>query len=235
MSNDENRRPSIRPVSREPKKAANALQECRCFEEVDRRVRMGWASTDLTKFVQEENEELTHLSAGYVKSMIDKYRNSIPPAELLLTVQNNAVVSRNATMKISNGLEELAELNKLYDLQMERINIDVTSEKKVGKLFKETGREIFYAMKILKQSSDLKMDLGIAKRQLGEVSINGQAAVQIGDRYNGNWKGNGRPGQAKEGLGNGRDIDGTDGEGEHRCCRDSKKCRRVRRRRCHRC
>ena len=145
---------------------------------------MGWASTDLTKFVQEENEELTHLSAGYVKSMIDKYRNSIPPAELLLTVQNNAVVSRNATMKISNGLEELAELNKLYDLQMERINIDVTSEKKVGKLFKETGREIFYAMKILKQSSDLKMDLGIAKRQLGEVSINGQAAVQIGDRYN---------------------------------------------------
>lgn len=181
--NDGTRRPSIRPVSREPKKAAAALQDCRCFEEVDRRVRMGWSSPDLVTFIQEESQELTHLSSGYVRKMVDDFRKSIPPAELLLTTQNT-MVAMHAAQKITNGREELEKLSELYDLQMARIKIDVENEKKINKLFQTTGREIFYAMKILKQTSDLKMDLGLAKRQLGEVSVSGSAAIQIGDRYN---------------------------------------------------
>lgn len=177
------RRPSIRPVSRESKKTAAALQDCRCFDEVDRRIRMGWSSLDLATFIQEESKELDHLSAGYVRKMLDDYRKTIPPAELLLTTQNT-MVAMNASAKVANGMEELQKLNQLYDLQMDRIKIDVDNEKKINKLFQTTGREIFYAMKILKQTSDLKMDLGLAKRQLGEVSVSGSAAIQIGDRYN---------------------------------------------------
>lgn len=177
------RRPSIRPVSREPKKAATALQDCRCFDEVDRRIRMGWSSPNLVAFIQEDQKELDHLSSGYVQKMLDAYRKSIPPAELLLTTQNTAV-AMHATQRLTNGLEELEKLNELYDLQMERVRIDVANEKKINKLFNTTGREIFYAMKILKQTSELKMDLGLAKRQLGEVSVSGAAAVQISDRYN---------------------------------------------------
>ena len=78
---------------------------------------------------------------------------------------------------------ELEKLHEMYDLQMDRIKIDVENEKKINKLFPSTGREIFYAMKILNQASELKMNLGIAKRQLGEVSVTGAAAVQIADRY----------------------------------------------------
>jgi hypothetical protein len=182
MSNSGTRRPPIRPVSREPKKAASALQDCRCFEEVDRRIRMGWSSADLTKFIQEESQELAHLSPAYVRKMVDEFRKTIPPAELLLTTQNTTV-AMHAAQKVANGMEELQKLSELYDLQMERIKIDVDNEKKINKLFQTTGREIFYAMKILKQTSDLKMDLGLAKRQLGEVSVSGQAAIQIGDRY----------------------------------------------------
>lgn len=182
MSNNGTRRPSIRPVSREPKKAASALQDCRCFEEVERRTRMGWPSSDLAKFIQEDSQELVHLSQSYVRKMVDDFRKTIPPAELLLTTQNTTVAMHSA-QKVANGMEELAKLSELYDLQMDRIKIDVENEKKINKLFQTTGREIFYAMKILKQTSDLKMDLGLAKRQLGEVSVSGQAAVQIGDRY----------------------------------------------------
>lgn len=143
---------------------------------------MGWSSSDLAKFIQEESNELVGLSPSYVRKMLDEYRRTIPPAELLLTTQNTKVAN-NATQKVVSGLQELDELNRLYEIQMQRISIDVENEKKINKLFQTTGREIFYAMKILKQSSDLKMDLGIAKRQLGEVSVNGQAAVQIADRY----------------------------------------------------
>jgi len=136
----------------------------------------------LTKFVQEESQELVHLSPAYVRKMLDDFRKTIPPAELLLTTQNTTV-AMNAAHKVANGMEELQKLNDLYDLQMDRIKIDVENEKKINKLFQTTGREIFYAMKILKQTSDLKMDLGLAKRQLGEVSVSGSAAVQISDRY----------------------------------------------------
>lgn len=179
---DTTRRPPIKPISRAPKRAAASLEECRCFDEVNRRLRIGWSSPELAKFIQEENEELVHLSPGYVRKMIDDFRRSIPPAELLLTTQNTAVAA-NAAQKFSNGLEELEKLDELWNLQMDRIKIDVANEKKINKLFPSTGREVFYAMKIVHQTSQLKMDLGIAKRQLGEVSVSGTAAVQIGNRY----------------------------------------------------
>lgn len=143
---------------------------------------MGWSSPDLVKFIQEESEELTHLSASYVRKMLDEFRHTIPVAELMLTTQNTAV-GIHAAQRLANGMYELEKLNELYDLQMDRIKIDVENEKKINKLFPSTGREIFYAMKILNQSSELKMNLGIAKRQLGEVSVTGAAAVQIADRY----------------------------------------------------
>lgn len=176
------RRPSVRPVSREQKKAA-ALKDCRCFDEVDRRLRMGWSSTDLVKFVQEESKELEHLSQNYVRKMIDEYRRDIPPAELAITSQNTAV-AMHANRRLSNGLNELEELENLFVKQKQRIEIEMTNEVNIKKLLPQTGREIFYAMKILKQSADLKMDLGIAKRQLGEVSVTGHASVEIGNRYN---------------------------------------------------
>jgi len=182
MADKKTRRPPVRPVSREQKKAA-ALKDCRCFEEVDRRLRMGWSASELTKFIQDESEELTHLSANYVRKMIDEYRRAIPPAELALTSQNATVVMQ-ANKRLSNGLNELEELENLYKKQFRRIEIEMTNEEKIKKLLPQTGREIFYAMQLLKQSATLKMDLGIAKRQLGEMSVTGHASVQIADRYN---------------------------------------------------
>ena len=133
MSSNGTRRPPIRPVSREPKKAAAALHDCRCFEEVDRRIRMGWSSQDMVKFIQEESQELVHLSAGYVRKMVDDFRKTIPPAELLLTTQNTTVAMHSA-QKVANGMEELAKLGELYDLQMDRIKIDVENEKKINSI-----------------------------------------------------------------------------------------------------
>jgi hypothetical protein len=172
------RRVPLKPISREIKKAATMLQECRCFDEVKRRLRLGWSANKLATFIQEENKELTEVTHGYVVNMV----NAIPPAELLLTTQSTSVAMSSA-QKVSNGMEEIEKLNELYELQMSRINIDVAHEKNLNKLFSSTGREIFYAMKILKQTSDLKMDLGLAKRQLGEMSVNGTSTVQLGERY----------------------------------------------------
>ncbi len=177
MSKKSGRKPTIKPVSRDPQagKGLSALRGCSCIEEVDRRVRTGWSSADITRMIQDEYEELTHLSSSYIKKMVDVYRKEIPPSELAMTT-TNAKVARRAVRAVNNGLDELNELERLYNMQMKRVEIDVGNEEKINKLFATTGREVFVAMKILKQSADLKMDLGLLKRQLGEVSVVGENA-----------------------------------------------------------
>ena len=177
------KKPSIRPVSRQaaPKGVA-ALKATHCFPEVERRVRLGWSSSDLSRMIQDEYGELGHLSDKYLKKLIDNYRQEIPPAELAMT-SGNSKVSRGAQRKMATGLNELEELEKLYEMQMKRIDIDVDNEKKINKLFPTTGREVFVAMKLLKQSADLKASLGIYKRQLGTVEVTAQGAIEVGQRY----------------------------------------------------
>lgn len=182
MSDD--KKPRIRPVSRSQKKAKR-LQECRCLAEVDRRLRLGWSSYKIADYIQHEANELSGMSNNYVRKLVDDYRKMIPPTEIALSSQNHSA-RQKANARTAAGIEELDELEKLYQLQMKRIKIDVENEEKINKLLPTTGREIFYAMKLLKQSSDLKMDLGLATRQLGEVSVTGAAAAQISDRYNNN-------------------------------------------------
>jgi len=186
MSNSDQelpRRPSIRAVSRdEPPKGMDALKACRCFPEVDRRLRLGWSSIDLCKMIQGEYKEMADLGESYIKRLIDQYRHTIPAAELVLTSMN-PIVARNAQKKLDTGLDELKELERLYNLQMSRIKIDADNETKINKLFPTTGREVFYAVKILKQSAELKADLGIYKRQLGSMEITAQGAIDVGRRY----------------------------------------------------
>lgn len=171
MSKDS--KPKIKPVSRDKSegKGINALRECSCFDEVDRRVRLGWSASEIAKMIRDEYGELNEFSFIHVKNLVDEHRRQIPPQELALTT-NNSHVSRNAVKKLHNGINELEELQRLYNIQKKRIDIDFENEKNINKLLPNTNKEVFVAMKLLKQSADLKMDLGLAKRQLGEVGVN---------------------------------------------------------------
>jgi hypothetical protein len=67
---------------------------------------------------------------------------------------------------------------------MERVGIDVTNEKNIKKLFKTTGNEIFYAMKILQTSAAIKMDYGLVKREPTEVNVNANLlSVDLATKY----------------------------------------------------
>ena len=174
------RKPKITPISRDAThfvrfKAAN------CFTEIDRRLRLGWSTPALVKAVHEEFKELLDVKPSTVASWINSYRSTLSPDERLGS--SNSLVKMKAAKELARGLDELSELERLYKIQMERVDIDFNNEKKINKLLNTTGREVFVAMKILRQSAELKMDLGIVKRQIGTMEINGQVANEIGDRY----------------------------------------------------
>ena len=176
-----NKKPKIRPVSRDTVSIYGRFKSARCFAEIDRRIRLGVTLDELVKAVQEEFKELTDTTPKYLKKLIKRYRRSIPAVELIGA--DNAALARTVAKKISNTLDELAELEKLYSIQANRIDIDYRNETNIQKLLPQTGNEIFIAAKLLKQSVDLKMDLGLIKKQLGTLELTGQLAADIGNRY----------------------------------------------------
>lgn len=179
---DSTRKPTVRPVSRETTSIYSRLRQARCFHEIDRRLRLGWSSIDCANAIQNEFNELKETSVKYIKKLLDRYRSQIPPAELSVS-SANPVVSRLATRRVANGLDELAEIERLYSLQMARIDIDYNNEVTASKLLDTTAAEMQVAMKLLKISADLKMDLGLVKRQMGSVEITGQLAADVTARY----------------------------------------------------
>lgn len=178
--NNNTRRPRIQPVSRET--AYTKLKACSSFEEADRRLRLGWPVTEVARFIQEESGEYTDVTFDSLCETLSRYYATIPAAEKGTGV--NSLVARKAAKALSDGLDEVEELKKLYEIQLERIEIDFQHEKNMNKLLPTTWKEIQVAMKLANQSAQLKMDLGLVKRQIGQLDVSaGQHALEAGERY----------------------------------------------------
>lgn len=175
-------RPKILPVSRINSGGQSKFRSAKCFQEIDRRIRLGWSTSDLVVAIHEEFNECTDVKDGYLKKLVDDYRRTIPPSELVGAAVNSAV-ARNATRTLVDGLNEIQELERLYRLQAERLEMAWANEKKFNMTFPNTGKEVFVAMKIVKQSADLKMDLGLLRRQIGTVEVTGRLAADATERY----------------------------------------------------
>jgi hypothetical protein len=190
MSDDQDRDPPkhdrIKPVSRKVTRITQSVftrvKQAPWFPEIDRRLRLGWSSLDLARAIQEEFNAFTDTSVKYLRKLLDRYRMQIPRTELVATSASPKVL-KNSLAAVARGLDELAQLENLYLRQLDRIAIDEANEQKIGKLLDGTANEFVVAAKILKQSAELKMDLGINKRQVGSVEITGQIAANVTNRY----------------------------------------------------
>jgi len=173
-------RRKIAPVSRQ--QGQTRVRGLRCFQEVDQRIKEGWPLKDVAKFIQEVKEEMNDITRASVVSQLLDYRASIPPAELMKPRIPRAHVK--AAEKVEEGLDELHELQRLYTLQMGRIEIDLKNEKTISKLLPTTGQEVRIAKEILVAYKDLKMDLGLSKRHIGQLDVDARLMADVAVRYN---------------------------------------------------
>jgi len=90
-----------------------------------------------------------------------------------VNIATNSNLVNDTAREIIEGIDELKELNKLYKIQVDRINIDYNTEKKLNKLFKGTGYEIYLATKILSEILRVKMELGVLNRAPIAVDLGG--------------------------------------------------------------
>lgn len=155
----------MRPVNRD--EGLTKLRSLKCFNEVHERVLSGWAPSELARFIQETRNEYGHANRISLMQVLQRYRDSIPPAQLLAKRMPQAF--QKAAEEVEEGVDELKELNKLYRLQMGRIDIDLLTEKKINKLMPTMTQEVRVAAELLGKIADLKMDLGLSTRHLGQV------------------------------------------------------------------
>lgn len=161
----------MRPVSRD--EGFQKLRTLRCFNEVYERLLAGWSPSELARFIQESRNEYTHASQVTLMQVLQRFRDTIPPATLM--AKRLPKTFEKAIEKTEDGVDELAEMEKLYRLHMERVNIDFTTEKNIKKLMPTMTQEVRVASELLGRMADLRMDLGLNTRHLGQVD----AAVTI--------------------------------------------------------
>lgn len=160
MAND-SKTTTIKPV------AFSKLKGLKCFKIVHKHLVDGWPLTEVARIIQEDHQEYTEVTKSGLVAMLHKYKATIPPVEMAEKVITQDHLA--ALKKVEEGIDELAELTKLYKIQMERVGLDLTLEKNMKKMLNTTGQEVRIAKEILGAISELKMDLGLNDRHLGKT------------------------------------------------------------------
>ena len=169
----------VQAVSREPR--FSKLRAMKCFEEVHKCVVEGHGPTELARMIQEDRGEYTDAERITLINVLKEYRASIPPAELVnkrLPEEFN-----KAAAKLYKGVDEVKELEWLAKFQKRRLKIDGETEKKINKLLPTMTQEVRAHAEVLRSLADVKMDLGVSKRHLGEMTVDANLVAEVTGRY----------------------------------------------------
>lgn len=144
-----------------------------CREELDVRLKSDNTISSTTKWLQEEKQECTDISPASLRTMLTNYKNNyLLKQEIAQESYNKRYGRYSLKRNVSKELDELEELEKLYDLHVNRIEDGRKSEIEVGMINKQVSKDIGLAVNILKKHHDIKMDLGIdGGRNLGTMGV----------------------------------------------------------------
>ena len=150
------------------------LQAMPCFVEFDKKVKAGIALEEVGRWLQEDMFQQVGIKRESLVRKLYRYKSSLPPVDI---VKEPPVYVQRAIEKMSRGVKEIDELEKLYLLQLRRISIDAETESKINKLFSSTGPEIRIAADLLNSMMQKKMELGLVKRAAEQVEVSGNFGV----------------------------------------------------------
>lgn len=173
----------VRPVTRQNESRFVRLRTLKCFDEVHSRVIHGFPVSDIVRFIQQEKAEYVDIEPSSLSALLVEYRKSLPLGPSIH--KSSAGYAGKAMVHVQEKLDELDELNRLFAIQMGRLDIDLKNEQSIKKLFPTTAREIEVARNILETSAKLKMDLGLDERHLGSLDVNADISAAVEKRYGG--------------------------------------------------
>lgn len=150
------------------------LKAMPCFDEFDKKVKAGIALEEVGRWLQEDMFQQMDIKRDSLVRKLYRYKASLPPADI---VKEPPIYVQKAIEKMTRGVNEIEELEKLYLLQLRRISIDADTESKINKLFSSTGGEIKIAADLLNSMMEKKMELGILSKAPEQLEVTGNFGV----------------------------------------------------------
>jgi hypothetical protein len=150
------------------------LKAMPCFDEFDKKVKAGIALEEVGRWLQEDMFQQMDIKRDSLVRKLYRYKSSLPPADI---VKEPPIYVQKAIEKMTRGVNEIDELEKLYLLQLRRISIDADTESKINKLFSSTGGEIKIAADLLNSMMEKKMELGILSKAPEQLEVTGNFGV----------------------------------------------------------
>jgi hypothetical protein len=134
------------------------LRSCACFPEVRARLLSGVSPTRIALYIHECGE---YKDLGYrsLAAQLCAYRRTLSAAELVAVREPGFVA--DAKKEINDGLDELAELAEIYNVQKARIIQGRKLEEKLGVLNKTLGNEVRIAGEMLRTHAAIKQQIGL--------------------------------------------------------------------------
>lgn len=168
----------IKPVGQSP--GHEKLRQMKCFRQVHERICQGWPITEVARWVQEDQEEYTHVTRNALVMALRSYRQAIPAAEKV--GKRLPKDFAEAKQELEDTIDEVRELEELYRLQMDRIKIDYEKEQQISKLFPSMTSEIKEARALLESMIAAKQAVGVYSQTPQEHNLNVEVGVEIEGR-----------------------------------------------------
>ena len=183
IDEDERDRPRA-PRAKGPKAPGKhaRIRQLACIEDVDRKLKENRAIPDVAEYIQEVAMEATDISRQSLITGLHRYKKDMTPVELTERVLPDLV--QKAEERVAKGLNELEELERIFELQMGRVELGMQFEKSTRILNRFVNQEVALAAQILQKRHNMKMDLGFdGGRDLGTLSIRPELAESVRDRH----------------------------------------------------
>lgn len=156
------------------------IRKLRCFKQLHYRLVSGWTLKECAQWLQKEKGELRKLTEASLIVALGRYRSDIPEDERVFDPEDAV----DPDEFLPKGIEEINETERLYQMQLRRIEHAMGREQTGDALDKHLNPEIALALDLLKRSHEMKMDLGMGGgKNLGTMTFRPELMVEINQKY----------------------------------------------------
>lgn len=151
----------------------NAIRSLSCYNEVKEMLERGLSTSVIAKFIQEDQGELTNMTAESLGARLRQFRQQIvTPTQVIVSQSNPGAAKRvlsDAITTLDKSINESHALRKLLQVQFERIQEGREQEISDGRLSQQTNRDIELAAEIVEKHAKIRVDLGLPALKMDEL------------------------------------------------------------------
>lgn len=139
-------------------------------------LREGHTLKRVARFIQQERKEMLEYTERGVIGRLCDYRKSLPPAVRAAAVVPGQIA--RVLAEVTKRMDECAELQGVFALQIKRVERFAALEEADDKMNPGLGKEVEIAAALVVKHAQLRMDLGLVPKQLGQLQVSVGTTLQ---------------------------------------------------------